>query len=124
MRKVPVELRKNVATNIKHCRKNKYPKRGGAKRCAEEFGVSAQQWSHWESGSHMPNEFRMMELADFFDVDIEYLRRDNSVAPGRIRVRHNFAVVRIDNGTETPLHVEVERVVYHTSCIVKMERIL
>lgn len=129
MGKVPVELRKNIATNIKNCRNMRYPMWGGSKRCAQEFGVSPQQWSQWERGAHMPDEYRMMEIADFFGVSTEYLRRDNAgmvlkFPERREKPRGTFGAVRIDDGVEIPLRVEVERVVYQSNYVVKMERIL
>lgn len=129
MGKVPVDLRKNIATNIRHCRSNRFPMWGGSKKCAEEFGVSPQQWSQWERGKHMPDEYRMIELADFFGVSTEYLRRDNTVPAStlgdtRKSPYQGLRVVRIDNGVEVPLRVEVERVLYRSDYVVKMERIL
>lgn len=111
MGKVPVDLRRNVATNIRNCRHRKYPQWGGSKQCAEDFGVSPQQWSQWERGAHMPDEFRMIEIASFFDVTIEFLRRDNSMmAPtlsdGAVRMSSREHLVADDE----PLRVEVERI--------------
>ncbi len=60
---------------------NKFPGRGGGKKCAESFGVSPQQWSPWERGMRTPDELRLSQIADFFGVTVEYLRRDNSVKP-------------------------------------------
>lgn len=79
MSKIPQELRQNIANNIRACRIRKFPGRGGARRCAEAFGVLPQQWSPWETGKRMPDESRLLRLADFFGVTVEYLRRDNSV---------------------------------------------
>ncbi len=78
MGKIPQELRKNIANNIRECRKKKFPGRGGAKTCAQAFGVSPQQWSPWETGKRVPDEARLSRLAEFFSVSVEYLRRDNS----------------------------------------------
>lgn len=112
MGKVPVDLRRNVATNIRNCRHHKYPQWGGSKMCAEAFGVSPQQWSQWERGAHMPDEFRMIEIASFFDVSTEFLRRDNSclepvLSDGALRASARDHLVNED---ETPLRVEVERI--------------
>lgn len=129
MGKVPVDLRNNIATNIRRCRSNRFPKRGGSKQCAQAFGVSPQQWSQWERGRHMPDEYRMIELAKFFGVSTEYLRRDNaaaSAAPlGECRKpQQAFRVVRIDSGVEVPLRVEVERVFLQNNRVIKTERIM
>ncbi|MCD7895598.1 MAG: helix-turn-helix domain-containing protein [Planctomycetaceae bacterium] len=78
MGKIPNELRETIARNIRDCRMKKFPGRGGGKRCAEEFGVSPQQWSPWERGMRTPDELRLQQIADFFEVTVEYLRRDNT----------------------------------------------
>lgn len=78
MPKIPLELKERIARNIKECRLKKFPGRGGAKKCAEAFGVSPQQWSPWEKGYRTPDETRMSQLAMFFGVTVECLRRDNS----------------------------------------------
>lgn len=125
MGRIPVDLRRNIAVNIRNCRQRLFPKWGGAKRCAESFGVSAQKWSQWERGAHTPDEFRMIELARFFDVTTEWLRGDNSLESHRQeRPPGGCLAVRIDDGVEVPLRVEVERVTYQSNYIVKMERIL
>ncbi len=78
MSKIPNELREIIARNIRDCRLKKFPGRGGGKKCAEAFGVSPQQWSPWERGMRTPDELRLSQIANFFDVTVEYLRRDNS----------------------------------------------
>ena len=79
MGKIPNALRETIATNIRDCRLKKFPGRGGGKKCAESFGVSPQQWSPWERGMRTPDELRLSQIAEFFGVTVEYLRRDNSV---------------------------------------------
>lgn len=37
---------------------------------AERFGVTSRSVSRWETGSNMPDLSILMELADFYDVDI------------------------------------------------------
>ncbi len=78
MGKIPNELREIIAHNIRDCRLKKFPGRGGGKKCAETFGVSPQQWSPWERGMRTPDELRLSQIAEFFDVSVEFLRRDNS----------------------------------------------
>ena len=124
MGKVPVNLRKNIATNIRNCRKSNYPLWGGSKKCAEDFGVSPQQWSQWERGTHMPDEYRMMEIADFFGVSTAYLRRDNSKGVRNTTRVRSLGAVRIVDGVEVPLRVEMERMVYHQNMVLTVERIL
>ncbi len=89
MGKIPDELRETIARNIRECRIKKYPGRGGGKKCAEAFGVSPQQWSPWERGMRTPDELRLGQIAEFFGVTVEYLRRDNRPkqkqgSPGRV----------------------------------------
>ncbi len=81
MGKIPNELREIIARNIRECRLKKFPGRGGGKRCAEAFGVSPQQWSPWERGMRTPDEMRLSQLADFFGVTVEWMRRDNRPPP-------------------------------------------
>ncbi len=78
MGKIPNELREAIARNIRDCRLKKFPGRGGGKKCAESFGVSPQQWSPWERGMRTPDELRLSQIAAFFGVTVEYLRRDHS----------------------------------------------
>lgn len=81
MGKIPNELRETIARNIKENRQKKFPGRGGGKKCAEAFGVSPQQWSPWERGKRTPDELRLKQIADFFGVTVEDLRRDNRKEP-------------------------------------------
>lgn len=82
MGKIPQSLRESIGRNIRECRIKKYPGRGGAKQCAEDFGVSPQQWSPWERGGRTPDETHLEQIADFFGVTVEFLRRDRRLAPG------------------------------------------
>lgn len=77
MGKIPNDLREAIARNIKTQREKKFPGRGGGKKCAEAFGVSPQQWSPWERGMRTPDEMRLKQIADFFELTVEDLRRDN-----------------------------------------------
>lgn len=81
MGKIPSELRETIARNIRECRLQKFPGRGGGKKCAEAFGVSPQQWSPWERGMRTPDELRLAQIAEFFDVTVEDLRRDGRKPP-------------------------------------------
>ncbi len=73
MARIPDELRQLIARNIKFCRLQRYAGRGGVKQCAEAFGVMPQQWSPWEKGRRTPDENRMVQIADFFGVTVDYL---------------------------------------------------
>lgn len=77
MGKIPQDLRATIAANIRACRMKKFPGRGGAKKCAEKFGVSPQQWSPWESGKRTPDELRLGQIAEFFGVTVAFMREDH-----------------------------------------------
>lgn len=84
MGKMPEYLRRIIASNIAWQRKKKFPERGGSKKCAILFGVSPQQWSPWERGNHTPDETRLEQIANFFDVDVAFMRYphiDNPLIP-------------------------------------------
>lgn len=89
MGKIPDELRATIARNIRACRMKKYPGRGGGKNCAAGFSeyigknVSPQQWSPWETGKRIPDEVRLKQIADFFGVTVEDLRRDKQSPPAK-----------------------------------------
>ncbi len=84
MGRIPDELRKTIAANIRAERVKNFPGRGGGKKCAEAFShyigrnVSPQQWSPWERGMRTPDESRLQQIADFFDTTVENLRRNTS----------------------------------------------
>ena len=75
---IPTASREAIARNIRDRRMNRFPGRGGAKRCAEAFGVSPQQWSPWERGMRTPDEKSLMRLAAFFGVTVEWLCLDHT----------------------------------------------
>lgn len=79
MRRIPDELRENIARNLRSCRLKKFPGRGGRKKCAEALGVSQQQWSPWERGVRTPDKQRLIQLSEFFEVSVDWLKADNSV---------------------------------------------
>ncbi|MCC8107472.1 MAG: helix-turn-helix transcriptional regulator [Planctomycetes bacterium] len=79
MGRIPKELRRTIANNIRLCRLKSFPGHGGAKRCAEALGVSPQQWSPWERGYRTPDEMRLKQIADLFNVTVEYLRQHHSM---------------------------------------------
>ncbi len=97
MGRISDELRHIIAENIRAERVKKYPGRGGAKKCAEDFGVSPQQWSPWERGMRTPDELRLRQIAEFFDVSVEHLRKDNSPPeskPGAIAAAADESTLR------------------------------
>jgi len=105
MGKIPQELRNTIAQNIRKCRIDKFPGRGGGKKCAEAFGVSPQQWSPWERGMRTPDELRLSQIAEFFGVTVEHLRRDNTIKPQEQML------------SEQPLHTYTgyDAAIYHSS---------
>lgn len=40
---------------------------------AQEIGATQRQISFWESGQIEPNIFWLIKIADFFDIQIDYL---------------------------------------------------
>ena len=48
---------------------------------AERFGVSSRSVSRWENGNTMPDISIMIELADYYEVDL----RDLLSGEGRVR---------------------------------------
>lgn len=52
---------------LKHLRKRKSMTQ---EQLAEQFGVSSRTVSRWETGSNMPDLDILIELADFYNVDI------------------------------------------------------
>ena len=52
---------------LKHLRKDKGLTQ---EQLAEHFYVSSRTVSRWETGSNMPDVEMLIELADFYDVDI------------------------------------------------------
>lgn len=81
MGKIPENLRQIIASNIRTCRKEKFPGPGGAKKCAKAFGVMPQQWCPWERGKRTPDESRLAQIAAFFGKSVEYMRHDNQPSP-------------------------------------------
>lgn len=79
--KIPQHLRETIAGNIRECRCKKFPGHGGGTKCAKAFGVSLQQWSPWESGKRVPDELRLEQIAKFFGVSVEFMRRDHTAKP-------------------------------------------
>ena len=55
---------------MKQCRKEKNLTQ---EQLAEKFGVSARTVSRWETGSNMPDLSILVELADYYDIEIKEL---------------------------------------------------
>ena len=58
---------KNVGSFLRELRKEKQLTQ---EQLAEQFGVTNRSVSRWETGSNMPDLGILVELADFYDVDI------------------------------------------------------
>lgn len=72
MKKIPGDMRDIIGENIRALRTKSFPGHGGSKKCAAAFGVSQQQWSPWERGARTPDGIRLEEMAEFFNVPVEY----------------------------------------------------
>ncbi len=102
MGKIPEQLRQIIAANIRACRMKKFPESGGGKKCAEAFGVSPQQWSPWERGMRTPDELRLSQIASFFGVTVEHMRRDNSAPDMSSKNNPHNAEAGVSPNGETP----------------------
>lgn len=58
---------KKFGSFLRELRKEKQLTQG---QLAERFGVTSRSVSRWETGSNMPDLSILVELADFYDVDI------------------------------------------------------
>ena len=58
---------KKVGSFLRELRKEKQLTQ---EQLAERFGVTNRSVSRWETGSNMPDLSILVELADFYDVDI------------------------------------------------------
>ncbi len=76
MGRLTIKEKEIIAYNISELRKKKYPGHGGGKKCAEAYGVPAQQWSPWEAGSRTPDDDRLKKIAKFFKVTVDDIRRE------------------------------------------------
>ena len=61
---------KKIGAYLKQCRKEKNLTQ---EQLAEKFGVSSRTVSRWETGSNMPDLSILVELADYYDMDLKEL---------------------------------------------------
>lgn len=61
---------KKIGAFLKQCRKDNNLTQ---EQLAEKFGVSARTVSRWETGANMPDLSILVELADYYDIDIKEL---------------------------------------------------
>ena len=59
---------KKIGAFLKQCRKEKNLTQ---EQLAEKFGVSSRTVSRWETGSNMPDLSILVELADYYDMDLK-----------------------------------------------------
>lgn len=105
------ELRDIIAWRITDARNRKFPGRGGAKKCAAEFGVSDQQWSQYENARRTPDDGKLELIANLLDVAMDSLKTPpddwpekrrqwkNRVRPGRKNIKADDGVV--ESGDDT-----------------------
>ena len=82
---------KNVGSFLRELRKEKQLTQ---EQLAERFGVTNRSVSRWETGSNMPDLSILVELADFYDVDIRDIidgeRKGSFVMPSHdVTLRYN-----------------------------------
>lgn len=61
---------KKIGAFLKQCRKENNLTQ---EQLAEKFGISARTVSRWETGSNMPDLSILVELADYYDIEIKEL---------------------------------------------------
>ena len=61
---------------------------------AEQFGVSGRTVSRWENGNNMPDISILIELADFYEVDIRQFLHDH----GHHLLGNEFGKAHADKG--------------------------
>lgn len=61
---------KKIEAFLKQCRKENSLTQ---EQLAERFGVSVRSVSRWETGSNMPDLSILVELADYYDIEIKEL---------------------------------------------------
>ena len=61
---------KKIGAFLKQCRKEKNLTQ---EQLAEKFGVSARTVSRWETGINMPDLSILVQLAEYYDVEIREL---------------------------------------------------
>lgn len=66
-----------MSANLRYLREQKFPGRGGSKKCADALGMKQQQWSPWEKGQRMPTDDSLRKIAAYFGVTVDYLKTDH-----------------------------------------------
>lgn len=112
MKRIPEALRLTIAENLRYCREQQFPGKGGSKQCAEAFGVTQQQWSPWELGKRLPNETRLEEIATFFGTTVEWLR-DRHDFPAATENALRRLDIRLNEGETELFFSRLERALSH-----------
>lgn len=71
----PKLLARVIGANLKHLRRQRFPRWGGQKRFAEFLGLSANDLCVYEYGRAVPNEYRLAAIAERLDMTPEELCR-------------------------------------------------
>ena len=77
---------KKIGAFLKQCRKEKNLTQ---EQLAEKFGVSARTVSRWETGINMPDLSILVQLAEYYDVEIRELLDGEDRKSTRLNSSHN-----------------------------------
>lgn len=78
---------KKIGAFLKQCRKEKNLTQ---EQLAEKFGVSSRTVSRWETGSNMPDLSILVELADYYDMDLKELLDGERSQPMNQEIRETL----------------------------------
>ena len=67
---------------------------------AEHFGVSGRTVSRWETGSNMPDLDVLIEMADFYEVDLRELLDGERKSDGCSRFYHLYGTGYYGDGRQ------------------------
>ena len=81
---------KKIGAFLKQCRKEKNLTQ---EQLAEKFGVSSRTVSRWETGSNMPDLSILVELADYYDMDLKELLDGERSQPMNQEMRETLDTV-------------------------------
>lgn len=83
---------KKIGAFLKQCRKEKNLTQ---EQLAEKFGVSSRTVSRWETGSNMPDLSILVELADYYDMDLKELLDGERSQPMNQEMRETLDKVAV-----------------------------
>lgn len=94
------EMRLLIAWRIRDERMKLFPKMGGAKKCAEAFGVSQQQWSLYENGGRTPDDGKLAQIAKLFKTTLQHMKTPpgnwQDVRKRLLRLKQSKELVKLD----------------------------